>query len=435
MRRIAWIVLALLPAQAQARQGLVWTRTGQSYEGHIRIEPGGVFLVNAAQQLRIQVPTTNLAGLVMWPEPVAAPAPANPGSQWGALPWPWQSADVGPTRVPGQAKAYGGFFYVQAAGSNVAADRDAFHFVHKQAGPWSDLIARVSWARGADPSTQAGLMLRAGLGGDAACVFVGLTGGAMGFVGWRSAEGAGFHRSVQVRLGGRCWLRLKRRADLFTAYSSVDGRRWNLLDSVRLELPDTLRAGLAVAGGTTGRPTWFGFERVQEGPWLWTGPMLPRLQLVSGSVVVGPIDRVDEQAVHFLGTPPPEPVPTRCVAQIWCQWPSASAAVLGRAGRPGALLRNGRFVEGQFRGWDQGWIRISSVLLGLQRLDAEGEVAGVFLRPVAGPVAPVAARTIDGSVYRGRLRALGQGEVWVEEPALGLCRLPAPELAEVWWPQ
>lgn len=433
MRRLVLIMVVLLAAQVQARQGWVVTRTGHNYEGYVRIEPQGVVLVNLAQQLRLQVPTTNLARLLLWPEPTALPGPTNPSSDWGALPSPWQRAEVGPTLTPGQVKVYGGFFCVQAAGTNVAGECDAFHFVYKQAGPSSDLIARLSWAREADPSAQAGLMMRAGMSGRAACVFVGLTGGSRGFMGWRSTEGKSFQRRAEVRLAGRCWLRLKRRGDLCTAYSSVDGRRWTLLDSVSLELPDTLQAGLAVAGGTTGRPGWFGFDRVQQGPWLWTGPMLPRLLLVSGSTVVGPIDRVDEQAVHFLGAPPREPVATRCVAQIWCQWPTVSSSVWGRAARPGALLRTGRFVEGEFRGWDQGVVRISSVLLGLQRLDAEGDLAAVFLRATPAPAAPVVARTVDGSAYRGRIQALGQSEVLLEEPALGLCRLPVYELAEVWW--
>jgi hypothetical protein len=254
----------------------------------------------------------------------------------------------------------------------------------------------------------------------------------MAVVGWREAEGAELQQAGGGRVPNPCWLRLRRQDNFFAAFTSINGRQWKLLHTGQVDLADTIQAGLAVAGTQPERQSAVGFDQVREAPRLWTGPMLPRVHLVSGSSIVGLIDRVDDQAVYFLGSPPREPVATRLVAQIQFDWPRRFSP--WRPGQTGVLLRTGQFVEGTFRGLEQGSVRISSVLLGPQQFDAEGEVAAILLRGATATPAPVAVRTLDGSTWLGRIEALGDGEVLVQEAALGMCRVPAYELAELRWP-
>jgi hypothetical protein len=432
MRSMQLILLALFPAQVLARQGVVLTRSGHTYQGYIRIQPHAVAVVNAAAGLHMHLPQSSLAAVLFQPDPVAPPLAGTSELEWGALPAPWRSDVVGGMHQPGQVKVFGGFFTVWGFGSQATADQEAFHFVHKPAGPRSDLVARLAILRWAEPPALAGLMMRAGLSSRAACVFAGVTAGRMAVVGWREAEGAELQQAGGGRVPNPCWLRLRRQDNFFAAFTSINGRQWKLLHTGQVDLADTIQAGLAVAGTQPERQSAVGFDQVREAPRLWTGPMLPRVHLVSGSSIVGLIDRVDDQAVYFLGSPPREPVATRLVAQIQFDWPRRFSP--WRPGQTGVLLRTGQFVEGTFRGLEQGSVRISSVLLGPQQFDAEGEVAAILLRGATATPAPVAVRTLDGSTWLGRIEALGDGEVLVQEAALGMCRVPAYELAELRWP-
>ena len=82
----ALLVRASLPLSA--REGYVETYTGPIYEGHIRVQSNTVIVVNSALALRVELPTTNVAGLTFL-GPVTGGIELLPLADPGAaLEWP-----------------------------------------------------------------------------------------------------------------------------------------------------------------------------------------------------------------------------------------------------------------------------------------------------------------------------------------------------------
>jgi regulation of enolase protein 1 (concanavalin A-like superfamily) len=434
LRLLASLVFALLAAETPARWAVLETRTGQVYEGLARLESNAVVVVNVERNLLVRIPATNLFALTFR---TRADTPAGPpltaGSASGELPPPWRSEDIGSVQMAGNATAFAGFFTVRSSGTHIGGRSDSFHFIGKPVLGRSDLLVRVQFVQYTHPSAQAGLMMRESLSAGAPNVFVGLTPRRTGFVQWRSTEGGMTATEPRPELHTPRWLRLKRDGPAFAAYASLDGRQWSLLHTASVQMAEAIYVGLAVASGRGDRLHTSTFDRVQEAPWLWTSPHLPRIELQSGSSVMGLIRAVDDTAVRFWGAPPREPVPRRAVSRIVFQWLGARDTTRLPSGKPGVLLRNGEFIESECRSLQDGVLQVSSVLLGLRRFDVEGEVAALLLRKPEARPAGVAVRTLDGSIWLGQVIGLGEGEVLVQDAALGLCRLPVYDLAEVRW--
>lgn len=275
--------------------------------------------------------------------------------------------------------------------------------------------------------------MRESLASDSPNAFVGLTPARCGFFQWRDREGAFTTGPPTVTLLAPCWLRLKRDGDEFSAYRSRDGRQWTFLGKTILPITEDYFVGLAVAGGSETRSLQSVFDSVQEAPVLWTGPFIPRVELQSGSVVVGLIRAMDDSAVSFWGAPPRAPVPNSAVSRILFRWLTPRLAAKIQSGKPGVLLTTGEFFEGEFRGIEHGKALISSVLYGLRRFDVETEVVAVVLRKSPPSPEPYCVKTVDGSMWLGRVIGVGEAEILVRENALGIYRIPVYELAEVLW--
>jgi hypothetical protein len=432
MRRSALVLLVLLAVTGWARHAVIETRTGQSYEGHVRVESNGVVVANVERNLLLRVAATNLLALRFRHDPAAEVIPDYlRGSVADSLPGPWQSQDIGSALTPGNVTVFAGFYCVRTSGTNIAAEGDSFHFVCKPVQGRSDLVARLQSVPFTHPLAQAGLMVRENLSSSSPHVFVGLTPSRTGLFQWRSSEGGDTTSELRPKLALPCWLRLKRDGSAFAAYSSRDGRRWSLVHTTSVQMAEFAYVGLAVSSGREDRVQTSTFDQVNEAPWLWTSPITPRVELRSGSVMTGLIRSVDDTAVYFWGAPPRDPVATRAVSRIVFQWLGPRESAKLQSGRPGVLLRTGEFVEGDFRGLQHGVVQISSVLLGLRRFDAEGEVAVITLRKPAATLATLAATTADGSVWLGKVTGLGDGEIFLQEASLGLCRIPTYALTEV----
>jgi hypothetical protein len=102
-----------------------------------------------------------VASVVLWSRAAAAQLPAD-----------WTSTDVGSVGVAGSATESNGTWNVQGSGADIWGTSDSFQFVHKTMGASGRVEARVSDLQNTNPFAKVGVMVRAGLGPDAATVIL-----------------------------------------------------------------------------------------------------------------------------------------------------------------------------------------------------------------------------------------------------------------------
>jgi hypothetical protein len=430
--RTAFLLL-LCAATVRARVGTVETSDGRFYEGHIRFESNSVIVVNPAEGLWVQVPLVRLAGLTMQRE-IGGTESSPPGAgaaKPGELPAPWREEDVGSAPLPGNANWAWGKVQVRSAGTNIAANSDAFHFVFKPVRGNSEIVARVLDVRPMDPWAKAGLMMRASLAADAPNLFVGM-GARAGFLQWRSEKGDRTERGRDPGLRPPYWLKLKRDGENFAAFMSRDGRQWMATQELRVRMDEEMLVGIAVSGGQSGLLNRALFDRIEEAPALRNRWFVPRVTLKSGSVAAGHIVEMDDSTIRFqddLGT---RSVATAAAANLCFQFVPERFSALVVSGRPGILLSTGQFIDGECRGIRNGKATISSVPLGLREYGISYEVIAISLRRASAAAGrEYVARTADGSTWVASAVEMDGQELVLHEPALGFRRVSLHELVEL----
>jgi hypothetical protein len=337
-------------------------------------------------------------------------------------------------RHAGSADYAAGAFRVRAAGTNIIAESDSFHFVFKKITGTTELVARVMKVQLTDPWARAGLMMRESLAADSRNVMLSVTAARGGIFQWR--ERLAEQTSVRFDRGmaAPSWLKLKRDGEVFTALKSTNGKQWAVVERLTMRAMQELYVGLAVVGVRENVLNQSVFEQVKEGPSLRNRWFVPHVELQSGSAQMGYIARMDDSAIHFEGAMPKTPVSTLTVANVRFQPLPPRLAPWLNAGRPGVLLSSGEFIDGECRGVEEGRVILSSVPLGLCRYDVNSEVIALVLRKRSRPVRHAYELvTSDGSVWRGLDVVLDQDGVLLREPSLGLRRIPAHEIVELRW--
>jgi hypothetical protein len=157
----------------------------------------------------------------------------------------------------------------------------------------------------------------------------------------------------------------------------------------------------------------------------------PGIVLRNGSFLAGTVARVTETTVRMSGLLRDTPLSTVNVARIYLQEVSQNVLQHVPAGRRGALLPKGDFIDGDLRRIEDGWLRISSTLFGARRFDARHEVLAVFLQEVVSMPGLYEIRLYDRSVLRVGVVELEPGALTVQDPVLGRLRIPAEELAGI----
>jgi hypothetical protein len=102
-----------------------------------------------------------LSLVACWPRAAAAQLPDG-----------WTSTDVGAVGIAGSAALSGSTWTVQGSGADIWGTSDSFQFVHKTMGDSGRVEARISDLQNTNPFAKAGVMVRAGLGPDAATVIL-----------------------------------------------------------------------------------------------------------------------------------------------------------------------------------------------------------------------------------------------------------------------
>jgi regulation of enolase protein 1 (concanavalin A-like superfamily) len=191
---------------------------------------------------------------------------AHPAAaQTSALPSGWTHADIGSPAVAGSAGSVGDTITVSGAGADVGGSSDEFHFAYQEASGDADFRVRVAALQNASADTKAGLMIRESLADDAQHAFMFVSAGQGLAFQRRTKDG---RASVQVSgpsAAPPVWLRLVRKGNIFTAYSSSTGAAWTLVGSARVNMNARTYIGLAVTSHVPTQAAAAAFTNLSSG--------------------------------------------------------------------------------------------------------------------------------------------------------------------------
>jgi len=426
------MVLLLGTGGAWATEGVVKTRDGKVYSGTLRLDRERVIVVDRAQTRIVPVEAANLRRVV-FDSPRLDPRDRNRvgmGSD-GGLPARWSQRVVGAGGVDARVTVQNGRFSLMANGM-IDATEDQSHFVYTPVRGNREIMARVV---SVESGQLAGLMMRESLETNATQILLGLRGGRGGMLRWR--ERGDYRTSVkEPRINVPDWLRLKRVGDTFSAFRSSQGRRWDLIERITIPMAEEFYVGMAcgvlnadLAGRHPKRRAAM-VDHVREDRSLATSGYAPRVTLRSGSMVAGGMHSQDG-AIHFRGPDRKPTIPFDQVATLNFQYLPGAMSQRVDLGRPGVLLVNGEFIDGRFRGINDGLVTISSVLFGVRQFDLNNEIRAVVVKGMASSGSRYEIETADGSLWLASRLEIGENEILIWEPLLGAVRIPVYQLAQI----
>ncbi len=170
--------------------------------------------------------------------------------------------DIGSPAQSGSQSISGSRIEVRAGGADIGGKKDQFRFGREYITGDSELIVRVSSLTKTHGGAMAGLMYRGSLTADAPYVFLAVTPSEGVSLSYRSKAKAGAATRRTERGTAPRWLRLSRTGDTFYAYHSTDGKTWDFVESVKVDLPNTARVGLAVCSHAASKRTTAVFEKL-----------------------------------------------------------------------------------------------------------------------------------------------------------------------------
>lgn len=169
-----------------------------------------------------------------------------------SLPSPWASSDIGSVGAAGSATYSGGTFTISGSGADIWGTSDAFRFAYQQITGDVTIIARVSSITNTDPWAKAGVMIRNGLGANAAHVFTAVTPqNGLAFQ-YRSTAGGGSSHIAGTASTAPYWVRLQRLGNTFTSSVSANGTSWTVVGSVSISMASAVYVGMAVTSHNAG---------------------------------------------------------------------------------------------------------------------------------------------------------------------------------------
>lgn len=177
-----------------------------------------------------------------------------------AVTLPWFGMDLGETALEGISSVKKKVFTVKSSG-RIGGYGDSCHYLFQKLNGDGEIIAKIDSIIPVTAGAEAGIMMRSDLETGSPAVMLGVsypnsgdsdgsTGPSLQFK-YRKAKGETMELLAST---GRvnsfpCWLKLSREGNLFTAYVSQDGRKWNAVGSITVEMPYDVYIGLAAGSG------------------------------------------------------------------------------------------------------------------------------------------------------------------------------------------
>ena len=172
----------------------------------------------------------------------------------GTLPAPWTSQDVGIVTPSGSASAVNEVYTITGAGTDIWNSADGFRSVTQTITGDCDLVARVNSIQNTDRWAKAGVMLRATMNADSVhAMSVATANNGMAFQN-RTSTGANSNHIAGTNTSAPRWVKITRRANLFSGYESADGITWLLIGQQTITMPSSINACLVVTSHLQGTP-------------------------------------------------------------------------------------------------------------------------------------------------------------------------------------
>lgn len=158
----------------------------------------------------------------------------------------WSSRDIGNVGTAGADSSANGAIDIDAGGSDIWAETDAFRYYYRSWNGDGDWHVRVTDLTGGDPWAKAGLMFRESLDANARNAFAFASRDVVTGFQARSAPGGSTSFSEGTWVTSPYWVRLVRAGNVFTAYDSANGIDWTLIGSQTVVMSADIYLGLAV---------------------------------------------------------------------------------------------------------------------------------------------------------------------------------------------
>ncbi len=174
---------------------------------------------------------------------------------FGAVPLPWQSADIGAPALSGTDNHNAGIFTVEGGGADIFGTSDQFRFIYRTFRGNGTITARVSSIENTSAWAKAGVMIRQSLAANSVNAFS-LISGSSGTAFQRRTTAGGTTTRNAGQAGNRApyWVRITKTNNTFAAYRSANGSTWTQIGTNQtITMTGTLYIGLAVTSNNTGQ--------------------------------------------------------------------------------------------------------------------------------------------------------------------------------------
>jgi regulation of enolase protein 1 (concanavalin A-like superfamily) len=183
----------------------------------------------------------------------------------------WQSRDIGAVGVAGSTTLGSGSWTVLGAGgAAIWGFADAFRFTQQPLTGDGQITVRVDSLQNTTPFAKAGVMLRDGLGPDAAHVVLDIRPTNDVEFMQRPSAGSATTFLATATAPPPYWVRLARAGSTVTGFVSHDGVSWVPVGAASANLPATASAGVVVTSNDSSRLNMARFEGASVLPAPWT---------------------------------------------------------------------------------------------------------------------------------------------------------------------
>lgn len=164
------------------------------------------------------------------------------------VPGPWIGRDIGSVGIPGHAGYRRGIFTIKGSGGGIGGTADGFHFVYLPLSGDGEIVARVT-PMDDGSGAKAGVMIRASLEADSADAMLAIAQNGRSEFSARLTTGGPASVRMVKPVPARVWLKLVRRGNTISAYTSYNGRMWKTAGAATVVMDSTAYIGLAVTSG------------------------------------------------------------------------------------------------------------------------------------------------------------------------------------------
>jgi hypothetical protein len=228
------------------------------------------------------------------------------------------------------------------------------------------------------------------------------------------------------------WFKLARHGPRIYAYTSADGKTWDLYATERFESAPEVFAGLVAFNREASKPATAQFDHVQLIP---GAPALesPAKGFVTrgGTFIAADVFAIDENLVRYIRANKEATIPLNEVARILYKPLLTDHASKLSPGHTGVLLATGDFLEGDIRSLKEGTVEVSSVLFGMRKVPTYDDMTAIILRDVSPEKTPFTLSTTDGSLYRPKSIKPDQQVLQINDASLGELSMPLNTLAQL----